>query len=158
MGTVEHLHIETLANTCPYLGGNAVYRARTLMGMLRPGVHYDDLIICNGQGVYKNGISKLQQQLLDIANSQNKKLLEQKGLLIYPNPSNSNVHVEYDFAENETASLIFYDMLGKAIKEVHLNYITKNAAIDISNFSGGLYIYQFRSNLGKLYFGKLSVN
>jgi hypothetical protein len=55
--------VETLAYTCPYLGGNAVYRARLLHGMWHWGIHYDDLEICNGQGVFKNGISKLQEQL-----------------------------------------------------------------------------------------------
>jgi plasmid replication initiation protein len=42
---------------------NAVYGTRLLHGMWHWGIHYDDLEICNGQGVFKNGISKLQEQL-----------------------------------------------------------------------------------------------
>lgn len=150
--------IETLANTCPYLGGNAVFRARAFMGMIKPGTHYDDLVICNGQGVYKNGISKLQQQLLNIANFHNNPLLEEEGLLVYPNPASSDVYIDYDFAKNESARLVFYDLLGNAVKVVELNSNLGNSTIDISNFSNGLYVYQFRSNLGKNYFGKLIVN
>jgi hypothetical protein len=54
----EQEDIETLAFTCPYTGGNAVYRARVLHGLRNWGIHYDDLEICNGQGVFKNGKSK----------------------------------------------------------------------------------------------------
>lgn len=32
-----------------------------LQAMLQPGIHYDDLLICNSQGVYKNGTSLLDQ-------------------------------------------------------------------------------------------------
>ncbi len=149
--------IETLANTCPYLGGNAVYRARTLMGMLRPGVHYDDLIICNGQGVYKNGISKLQQQLLDIANAQHEKLLEDKGVLVYPNPTHAQITIEYLIERNERLDIVIYDLVGNKLKSEQLKFNSNKSSIDLNGFSTGMYFYQIKSSLGKIYSGKLII-
>lgn len=79
--------------------GNAVFRARVLHGMYHFGIHYDDLEICNGQGVYKNGTSKLQEQLDLLNNYTNNKKVE-KGkvmsydeVLVYPNPADNYINM-----------------------------------------------------------------
>ncbi|MBK8330492.1 MAG: hypothetical protein IPL09_13750 [Bacteroidetes bacterium] len=47
--------IANLAAQCPYIGGTAVYKARSLNAMYNPAILYDDIKICNNVGVYKNG-------------------------------------------------------------------------------------------------------
>ncbi|HNB81202.1 MAG TPA: T9SS type A sorting domain-containing protein, partial [Chitinophagaceae bacterium] len=128
-----------------------------LMGMLRPGVHYDDLIICNGQGVYKNGISKLQQQLLDIANAQHEKLLEDKGVLVYPNPTHAQITIEYLIERNERLDIVIYDLVGNKLKSEQLKFNSNKSSIDLNGFSTGMYFYQIKSSLGKIYSGKLII-
>ncbi|MFM2192159.1 MAG: hypothetical protein RLZZ118_1116, partial [Bacteroidota bacterium] len=56
---VENLEAEkreqlsTLAAQCPYLAGEAVYKARAILQPFEPLKVYDDLDICNNAGVYK---------------------------------------------------------------------------------------------------------
>lgn len=55
LNTEDSLFIVTLANTCPFIGGLAVYKARFLNALIAPGTQYDDIKLCNQAGVYKNG-------------------------------------------------------------------------------------------------------
>jgi len=136
-------------------GGNAVYRARVIIGMINSGIHYDDIIICNSQGVYKNGNSKLQEQLNSLNDVIKRKELEEAGVMLYPNPATSSVDIQYVIDKNEEADLIFYDMLGNVVKTVKLfSNVTKKTLL-IDDFARGLYIYQFNTNSGRRYVGKL---
>ncbi len=38
--------LRELANTCPFVGGNAVYKARPLWASYAPGTIYDDRLLC----------------------------------------------------------------------------------------------------------------
>jgi hypothetical protein len=62
-------------------------KARTLYSMFVPNVQYDDLVICNSQGVYKNGTSlldQINQQLNNHYAGLEKNSIED-GLKLYPN-------------------------------------------------------------------------
>jgi hypothetical protein len=147
--------IETLANTCTLIGGNAVYRARTLFGFANAGIHYDDLVLCNGQGVYKNGISKLQEQLNSINGNTNSKKLIENGVSIYPNPVSKILCIEYDFEKD--ATLIIYDVLGnKLIKQNLLAELNKDH-IDVTMISAGIYYYEVLETSGTKFFGKVII-
>jgi hypothetical protein len=140
--------IEQLAYTCPYLGGNAVFRARILFGMLNSGIHYDDLTLCNSQGVYKNGISKLQNMLNQLEQAKKQVNIRAKGLSIFPNPATTSLNIEYTLEEDEVAYLDIYDMLGNKLREVLLFGNTLRRNIYIGNLASGVYVYR------ESYFGK----
>jgi len=146
---------ETLANSCPLLGGNAVFRARALIGMLNPGTHYDDIIICNSQGVYKNGNSKLQNQIKMLQDAIKRNELDDTGVSIYPNPASSDIVIEYLLGEYEQADLTFYDLLGNKIKNVKLYSDAVKRTISVDELASGLYVYHFITSSGKRYVGKL---
>lgn len=62
-------------------------------------------------------------------------ILSKDDLLVYPNPSNNVINIR---SENAIISSIeVYDISGKLIKSQ--NYKSKEALIDISNFSNGIY-------------------
>jgi hypothetical protein len=147
--------IESLANTCPYTGGNAVYRARNLMALLKSGIHYDDLVICNSQGVYKNGNSPLLDQLTLLDNSLKQHMLNEAGIIVYPNPANDKIEIEYSLNIDEQADLDIYDMLGSKVKTVKLYSGITKVTIEIGELANGLYLYSVRTNSGNQYFGKL---
>lgn len=149
--------IGTLALTCPYTGGTSVYRARSILGMLNPGMHYDDLVICNSQGMYKNGVNKLQAQLYSLIDAEQKKHLDDVGIKVYPNPATSIITIQYELDENEQAKLIVFDILGNKVREEVLYNDITNKTIEIGDLASGLYVYQFRSSHNDLYFGKLLI-
>ena len=148
---------DSLALTCPYIGGNAVYRARNIFGMINPGKHYDDLVICNSQGMYKNGISKLQEQLNSLSEAEQRKQLAEVGVVVYPNPASTAIHINYLLNKHETATLSIYDLLGNRHKEITLYNDVNTRSISLQGLASGLYVYQFKSSSNKIYVGKLII-
>ncbi|MBK8330167.1 MAG: hypothetical protein IPL09_12035 [Bacteroidetes bacterium] len=92
---------------------NAVYGTRLLHSMWHWGIHYDDLEICNGQGVYKNGISKLQEQLNMLKNYKkdeqviNSRIVKEDEVIVYPNPAVNQITVAYNINSKEKQYLLY---------------------------------------------------
>ena len=155
----EQANIETLAFTCPYIGGNAVYRARVLHSMRHWGIHYDDLVICNGQGVYKNGISKLQEQLNQLANYSNagnqatQRQIADDEVILYPNPTHDIVNILCTNAKR----IIVYDLIGGCRLNKVLNYKTDVNSIETNSLPIGIYFYKVIKINGETFTGKLLI-
>ncbi len=138
-----------------------VYRARTLLGMFSSGIHYDDLIICNGQAVYKNGISKLQEQLNSLHGSENYHdksiMLAENEILVYPNPTTTEVNFEYNFDKNEVADLVIYDIQGREQLRSKLYGYTSHARLSSLRLLQGVYIYKISKKDKTNFTGKLII-
>jgi len=62
----------------------------------------------------------------------------------YPNPASSLVSIKYDINDfSQKGRIIFYDVLGKSVKEVALNDKQGTATINISDLNTGIYFYKF---------------
>lgn len=144
--------------TCPYTGGNAVFRARVLHGMKHFGIHYDDLEICNEQGVYKGGTSKLQEQLNQLTNynpSYQSTLndINEDLVYVYPNPATNFITVSC----SNSKSITIYDVTGKTIFVKELDSKVNKAKMDISIIPSGLYLYKVLNQNNETFNGKLII-
>lgn len=62
----------------------------------------------------------------------------------YPNPAANSVSVKYDINEfSNSGTIVFYDMLGKAVKEVVLSDKKGTAKINVDDLNSGIYFYTF---------------
>ena len=133
--------LEALAYTCPLIAGTAVYRARTLLSMLLPGLHFDDLTICNAQGVYKQGPQEPGGEI------QKNRVHD---LMLYPVPATQTLQVQYATA----GTLEFFDLLGRSCDRYKLEPGGK-ARLDVSNLPRGVLSYRYLAESGEVYFGKI---
>ena len=63
---------------------------------------------------------------------------------VYPNPANSFLSFKYDVNEaSQNGKIIFYNMLGKSVKEVILNDKHGTAKINVMDMDAGIYFYSF---------------
>ncbi len=151
----QRQEIETLALTCPYVGGNAVYRARVLYGMWQWNMHYDELEICNNQGAYKGGNSKLQDQLTMLKNfieNKNAKLnIINDDVKLFPNPFSDELTISCKNAEEVT----IYDLIGRMLFKTSLNDINDVHKINTKDLSSGLYIVKVKRIDKSLYTSKI---
>jgi hypothetical protein len=127
-----------------------------------PAIHYDDLELCNGQGVYKGGKSKLQEQLDALKNyTQNKsmarKQLKEDEVVIYPNPATAFINIEYNFDKNEVADFVVYDLLGREYIHTKLYGNVKNIRISTLKLLRGMYLYKIVKKDNSNYTGKLII-
>lgn len=62
----------------------------------------------------------------------------------FPNPANSLVTVKYAMnAYSEKGQIVFYDMLGKKVKDIELTEKEGQAKINVSDLNQGVYFYSF---------------
>lgn len=62
----------------------------------------------------------------------------------YPNPASSMVSMKYDISEaSENGQIIFYDMLGKSVKEIVLTDKKGTAKVNVDDLNPGIYFYSF---------------
>jgi hypothetical protein len=132
--TNEISELESLAKMCPMIGGEGVYKARSLYSYFNPLSDYDDNSICSSYGLNKteNGFVTYN------ASNEHFKL--------YPNPANDYLIVEYDLNKKDQAEILMYDMVGKLILKYELSNSAKNMKLNISNVSRGNYIVKYMKN------------
>ncbi len=62
----------------------------------------------------------------------------------YPNPANEVVSMKYDINEySQKGKIVFYDMVGKSVKEIALNDKKGTAKINVDDLNSGVYFYSF---------------
>lgn len=62
----------------------------------------------------------------------------------YPNPANLMVSMKYDINEySQNGSIVFFDMVGKQVKEIVLNDKKGTAKINVDDLNSGIYFYSF---------------
>jgi hypothetical protein len=152
--------IENIANSCPYIAGDAVYKAREIIGIKKPSVNYNDLQICNNQGFYRttkaSGLAQRLQQVNKDYTANTEKIKSEK-VFVYPNPASGAININYKFSNAEKATLNIYNILGMLIKQVTINNSKKLNNIDVTDLQSGLYTYKFMPTLSNSASGKLII-
>ncbi|MBU3677137.1 MAG: T9SS type A sorting domain-containing protein, partial [Chitinophagaceae bacterium] len=136
--------------------GNAVHRARVLYSSYNPDVHFDNLEICNSQGVNKNGLSKLNQQLAGLteyANNKNKSVVNQSEITIFPNPNDGILNI----ASTGATNLTIYNLLGNKVVQIPLNPKITINTIKLEHLNPGLYLIKVESSQNEIFISKLII-
>jgi Secretion system C-terminal sorting domain/Pregnancy-associated plasma protein-A len=160
--TEDVMRIETLANSCPYLAGNAVFKARALYAMFVPGLFFDNLEICNNAGVFRTKDStdyQKEQALLnaDIGIEKIQFNVNTSLVKIYPNPTRDYLNIEYNINKKSRAEIKIFDIYGKIIYSEILKSGESIATIKLANIIPGMYFCNFIENELTLFVGKFVV-
>lgn len=157
----EKNYIETLALACPFVEGTAVLKARMLYAHFNPAMDYNNLVICNNAGVFKNGKGlfddedSLLQNLSGAGTKEIKHILHDNDIIVYPNPTTGILNISYQL--NKDATFILYDIVGREIMKTTLSAKNNKATIELKNTPIGIYTYSIKdeNNINKV--GKLEV-
>lgn len=83
------------------------------------------------------------------------KAVEATTFTVHPNPTNGEVSFEYSIDENETATLVVFDLAGLKVVELDLNYQHSTQIVDLSGLPKGMYTMSIYSNKNSLAHAKL---
>ncbi|MEZ5045907.1 MAG: T9SS type A sorting domain-containing protein [Chitinophagaceae bacterium] len=135
--------IQNLAMQCPYIGGIAVYKARSLYALYNPMLAYEDMDICNAAGVYKGakGLFDDENAMLDTLGQGNINKFIDDLFKIYPNPASTSVTVEYSL-QSEASILQLFDLTGRIVKEITLPKGTSKTEFRVTDLVTGVYTYK----------------
>jgi hypothetical protein len=164
--------LEELAYTCPFVGGNAVYKARTLWSMYEADAKYDDRMLCmnahnkggdkisdidsflNNQlkeTIQTNGMTIGQQPIIKTM----KAVLENGDIEIYPNPANTQINIEYKC--NSIGEFTLYNNLGQLVLKSELGAGNKKVSLLTNELVTGVYTYKCTFDGCADKYGKLTV-
>lgn len=150
--------IESIAQECPFVAGNGVYKARTLLSHLNPLRFYNDLNVCNAVGMYKGGSGLFEQEDEELfGNTSNNAILKslvKEAIKLFPNPSDDVVNVSYKISGLNVGMLQIIDIHGRVCKVIQLPSGDNTIPFSIADLSSGVYTYKFIVNKAILNIGK----
>jgi hypothetical protein len=128
--STQYQTLETIAAQCPVQGGIAVFRARTLLQML------DDNVRTWEDSCDTGSSARLMQDEEDPIAAQ------AQHILLYPNPNDGNMVLQYTLPEGQQGQFIIYDLMGNIVDTETLAPGTQTQSILMSGLAAGIYFYQ----------------
>jgi len=125
--------LEIIAAQCPLLGGNAVYRARTLLALMTGElVSYNDSLICAEiESFSRHGLpAEIAAQVQELS--------------IYPNPANKEVKVSWRQPVRQSGSLTLYDLHGRKVLGLILGEGEATRTIALPDLPGSVYVLRLQ--------------
>jgi hypothetical protein len=140
-------YIETTANSCPLMYGNAVYEARSLYMAINPTALWDDRALCTISSLRTTdqqhlSFDEMQEQQIEAQLSAERiNNLKQGEINIFPNPADAQISVEYKCAETD-GTLSLYSSTGVPIVSLDLPASANKTALNVKDLPEGIYIYK----------------
>ena len=133
----------TIAAQCPYMGGDAVFKARALCALFDDGA-YNDAALCAAQSV-----------LWRVQHPKNKaNTTTELTIKVYPNPSTSIIFIDMsEVVDNEVVTVI--DMLGRVLHAETLHDRQNMLQLDLPN---GIYLLRIADNSHSISNQKIIIN
>jgi len=129
--------LQFIAWQCPFTGGNSVYSSRVILSLIDSTLYSNDCEYDYREGSiarFSNpGDNKIKEEFTDL-----EKVKE--NFLIYPNPTNDKVFIDYNIEANCTFEL--FDILGNRLLIYTLESTVNQFDFSLINFSPGLYLYK----------------
>ncbi len=133
--------LDSIASICPLLGGNSVFKARSLQSTYNDSIYYDDKLLCNQQGVYYRLAAK------DTIVSK-----KEEKLILFPNPTSDKLTVFLQSEIKEDYSIEIFNLMGQQVFEKKKCSNTISISFDSFNLSSGTYIVALKQSItGKVF-------
>ncbi len=131
----------SIANQCPLVGGNAVYRARAMYALIDDEQAYDDPALCLQHGL----IYRSMQQVGGHA------------ITVVPNPATDHASLVLDESWDAPGVFIVYDAMGAEVMRAEVPAYTPRWEFSTVALAPAMYHYRVRGPSGKVSDGKLSI-
>ncbi len=130
-----------IAGQCPMVGGNAVFKARSLYWLIDDTHEFDDALLCVPHGIIV------------------KRLTEQLGgkVSVVPNPASDEATLVLDHNLKEPFVFVVFDALGTEVLRHALPTERSRFAFSTASLAPALYHYQVRGPSGTIGDGKITI-
>ena len=115
-----------IASQCPMLGGNAVFKARSLYGLIDDTYSFDDSLLCAPFGI---DVKRLTTQRIN-------------SVSVMPNPASDEATLVFAQELNEPGILIMYDAMGAEVLRSGIPRRTMLVAFSTATLAPALYHYK----------------
>ena len=138
---VQRTALLDIASQCPMLGGNAVYKARSMYRLVDDSTYFDDQLLCLTHGII---VKRAVQQALS-------------GVTIVPNPARDRAELVLTEELPAPAAMVIYNAFGSEVARHELPAGTVRFEFGTTGLAPALYHYQVRGPSGLIGRGKLTI-
>ncbi|MBL7778790.1 MAG: T9SS type A sorting domain-containing protein [Chitinophagales bacterium] len=140
--------VESIAFTCPLVGGEATYRARGMYAGVKDTL-YNDQELCAAAGIYyKKEPAKqkpnLSQQVMSFK--------------LNPNPAADYTYLNCNQVANGEWQLQITDYSGRELLTKNVTFSNKRLRIDSDKLSSGTYLLRLTQNGSTAFIDKLNIS
>jgi hypothetical protein len=130
-----------IANQCPRVGGNAVFKARSLYWLIDDSYDFDDQALCLQHGILVKSLTALPINAVTVV----------------PNPAVDEATLVLDRELDEPGSFVVYDAVGAEVMRQVVPIEMPRLAFSTASLAPALYHYQVRGPSGVIGVGKLTI-
>jgi hypothetical protein len=130
-----------IANQCPMVGGNAVFKARSLYWLIDDSYDFDDQALCLQHGILVKSLTALPINAVTVV----------------PNPAVDEATLVLDRELDEPGSFVVYDAVGAEVMRQVVPIEMPRLAFSTASLAPALYHYQVRGPSGVIGVGKLTI-
>jgi len=131
----------TIANQCPMLGGNEVFRARSLYSLFDDTQEFDDVALCLQHGIVVKSLSEPTQSVVSVV----------------PNPASDEAALVFTRTLTEPGLFILYDAVGSEVFRQVVPAEMPRVTFSTAQLAPALYHYQVSTQYGRLGAGKVTI-
>ncbi len=131
----------SIADQCPMVGGNAVYKARSMYRLINDTLFFDDQQLCIQHGIIVKSVRPQNATYTGVV----------------PNPAKDQATLELTQQLNNPAVFIIFNSIGAEVLRFELPQETGHLTFSTSTLSPALYHYQVRGPSGLIGSGKLTI-
>lgn len=139
--TAQAADLFDIANQCPMVGGNAVFKARSLYWLIDDSYNFDDQALCLQHGIIVKSL---------LAESVNR-------LKVVPNPASDGATLVLDRELDEPGTFVVYDAVGAEVMRQAVPIEMARITFSTASLAPALYHYQVRGPSGIIGVGKLTI-
>ncbi len=135
--------LEQGAFQCPYTGGEAVFRLRSLYVMMHGNTVFDDAQLC----------AQNNQRIKQLKN----KIFNTSYIKLLPNPNNGTFAFEYDLKNYATAAVELFDGTGRIVLIKYFSTAKNYESLEATVLPAGMYGYRIKLNGIPFRSGKIAI-
>lgn len=139
--SVQTAELFDIANQCPMLGGNAVFKARSLYWLIDDSYDFDDQLLCLPHGIIVKSL---------VEHDPNE-------LRVVPNPANDEATLVLDRALDEPGVFVVFNAMGAEVMRYTVPIERQRITFSTASLAPALYHYQVRGPSRVIGHGKLTI-
>ncbi|MBV6405301.1 MAG: hypothetical protein GFGODING_02068 [Flavobacteriales bacterium] len=139
--TTQANDLFAIASQCPMLGGNAVFKARSLYWLIDDSVDFDDQLLCLPHGIIVKNLTERSSN----------------AVAVIPNPAVDEATLVLDRPLNTPGAFVVFNALGEEVIRYGVPMEVPHIVFSTRSLTPAIYHYQVRGPSGIIGSGKLTI-
>jgi PKD repeat protein len=142
--SLQEKTLQAIASQCPWVGGDAVYAARSLYRLIEPQSVFDDDVLCGRESIPQPmAQEESQPQAIAELNLQKEQVSpENLDVVVYPNPTQDVIHIAFSGQPEGLVETRLFTLQGRPVDRRTFGAPNSNFSLSTQHLPSGMYFLQ----------------